>query len=292
MPAVTTGYPRADIVAEIEKTWRQRYKGMSEEGIQGILHFEMQSVELHRQNLVPLLRGHGFGEGKRVLDFGSGPGCSATAMAYDLGVEVTGVEPNAAVAPIARLWPHAYGVEDKVDFVFIIRTQELPYEDETFDFVVTSSSLEYIPHDRGQYLREMVRVLKPGGRLIVAGTSNAAWPREVHSGTWLLNWMPNLGRNIRDYLGRNPEAERGVTFGEILAAAPELEFVRGESDELEKFAGRLGERFDRIPFLRQAVERGAHAALVAADRKTLDTVKWPMEAFLPWLNIGFVKREP
>lgn len=285
-----TGYPRADIVAKVEQTWRDRYKGMSEEGLRKLLHFEMQSVELHRKNLVPLLRGHGVGEGARLLDFGSGPGCSATALAYDLGVEVTGVEPNASVAPIARLWPHAYGVQDKVDFVFIVHTHQLPYEDATFDFVMTSSSLEYIPGDRGLYLREMVRVLKPGGRLIVAGTSNAAWPREVHSGTWLLNWMPNLGKSIRDHLGRNPEAERGVTFGEILAACPNLEFVRGESDELEKFSSRLAERFDKIPLLRRQVERAAHAALTAANRKTTETVKWPMEAFLPWLNIGFVKR--
>lgn len=290
MPAVTTGYPRADIVAEVEKAWRALFPNASEANLRGILDFEMKSVELHRKNLVPLVRGHGVGSGARLLDFGSGPGASATAMAYDLGADVTGVEPNADVAPIARLWPRAYGVEDKCDFVFIIRTQELPYDDETFDFVVTSSSLEYIPGDRSAYLREMVRVLKKGGKLLVCGTSNAAWPREVHSGTWLLNWMPNLGKNIRDYLGRNPQAERGVTFGEILAACPELEFVRGESDELEKFSSRLGERFERIPPLMNAVRGAAHKALLAADRKTTEITKWPMEAFLPWLNVGFVKR--
>lgn len=278
------------MVAEIEAVWRSKYEGGSEEMIRGVLDFEMASVDLHRQNLIPLLRGHGVSEGHRLLDFGSGPGCSATAIAYDLGAEVMGIEPNQGVEPIARLWPKAYGVDSKVDFKFLESTVKLPFKSKVFDYVLTSSSLEYIKGDRGRYIREMVRLLKPGGRLIVAGTSNAAWPREVHSGTWLLNWMPNLGVKIRDYLGRNPHAERGVTFGEILAAAPDLEFIRGDSDELMAFSERLAGRFARLPTLTRWVEQGAHQLLSIADTRTQAVVDWPMEAFLPWLNVGFIKR--
>lgn len=282
--------PHPEFRDRVEAEWRRLFGGQSEASLAKILDFEMQSVELHRENLVPLLRAHGVSEGRHLLDFGSGPGCSATAIAYDLGARVTGVEPNHDVEPIARLWPKAYGVEDRVGFRFRDDTLHLPFEDETFDFVLTSSSLEYIKGDRGPYIREMTRVLRGGGRLIVAGTSNAAWPREVHSGTWLLNWMPNLGPKIREYLGRNPDAERGVTFGEILSAAPALRWVRGDADELGAFSSRLADRFERVPFLRSTVERTARRALEAVDRKTTAVVDWPAEAFLPWLNVGFEKR--
>ena len=278
------------MLAEIEQQWRRQYEGLAEDAMARVLGFEMRSVELHRARLVPLLRGHGVGPGARLLDFGSGPGCSATAIAFDLGARVTGVEPNRKVEAVSRMWPRAYGVEAQVDFHFLADTLRLPFEDAAFDFVLTSSSLEYIPGDRGPYLREMVRVLRPGGRLIVAGTSNAAWPREVHSGTWLHNWMPNLGPRIRARLGRNPHAERGITFGELLAAAPELAFVRGASDELAAFAGRATGRLSRVPAVGAAIERAAHAALVGLDRQTQALVAWPMEAFLPWLNVGFEKR--
>ncbi len=282
-------FPDLRIVAEIEAIWRDKYAGSNPASLEKTLGFEMASVELHRKNLVPFLDGHGVRHGKRLLDFGSGPGASAAAIAFDLGAEVVGVEPNAGNEVIAPRWSAAYGVSDKTSFHFISDTLHLPFEDESFDFAMASSSLEYIKGDRGPYVREMVRCLKPGGRLIVAGTSNAAWPREVHSQTWTLNWMPNLGPKIRERLGKNPDAERGVTFGEILAAAPDLRFVKGERDELLAFAERVGERAERVPVLGGFVTTAAHRALLAFDRGVTGAVDWPAEAFLPWLNVGFEK---
>lgn len=283
-------HPKPEIAAQIEAEWRRMYAGSSPAGLQKTLDFEMASVELHRKNLVPFVSGHDVGAGKRLLDFGSGPGASATAIAYDTGAFVVGVEPNDGNKVIAPRWAEAYDVADKVEFHFIQDTLNLPFEDESFDFVMASSSLEYIKGDRAPYIREMVRVLKTGGRLLVAGTSNGAWPREVHSGTWTLNWMPNLGPKVREWLGRNPDAERGITFGDILAAHPSLRFVKGRSDELQAFASRLVEPIESIPVLGGLSAVGASRVLDAIDRRTTQTIEWPMEAFLPWLNVGFEKR--
>lgn len=280
--------PDPAVVAEIEAEWRNKYADSTPSGLKKALDFEMASVELHRKNLVPLLRGHGVADGKRLLDFGSGPGCSAAAIAYDLGASVVGVEPNAGNRTIAPRWAEAYGVADRVEFHFLDDTLHLPFEDASFDFVMASSSLEYIKHDRGPYVREMVRCLRVGGRLIVAGTSNAAWPREVHSRTWTLNWMPNLGPKLRARLGKNPDAERGITFGAILAAAPNLRFVRGTNDELLAFAERVGERFGPVGGFATTL---AHRALETVDRNVHGALDWPAEAFLPWLNVGFEKVE-
>ena len=41
-----TGYPRPEVVAEVEQAWRNLFPSHSEDNIRGILDFEMQSVEL------------------------------------------------------------------------------------------------------------------------------------------------------------------------------------------------------------------------------------------------------
>lgn len=58
----------------------------------------------------------------------------------------------------------------------------LPYDDHTFDLVMTAHLLEHLP-DPAAALAEMVRVLKPGGRLVVCMT------RRTLLGMWIhLKW--------------------------------------------------------------------------------------------------------
>src|SRR6185295_11997184 len=47
--------------------------------------------------------------------------------------------------------------------------RQLPFADHTFDVVISSLAIHNIPTsvERGQAVREMVRVLKPGGRLAI-----------------------------------------------------------------------------------------------------------------------------
>jgi ubiquinone/menaquinone biosynthesis C-methylase UbiE len=252
------------------------------EDIERWLAFEMSSIDIHKKNLVPFVRGHGARTAHRILDFGSGPGCSACAMAVELGVSVVGIEPNASNAIVAPLWAELCGVEDRVKFHFTDDTLHLPLEDESVDFVLASSVLEYIPGDRGPYLREMWRVLRTGGRLLIAGTSNAAWPVEAHSKTWTVNWMPNFGPRLRRWLGKNTKVERGITFGAIEAALPGARFVRGDVDQLDAFAERATAR---LSLLSGPLKNVMHRV----DSRTTAAVGWPLEAFLPWLNVAFEK---
>jgi hypothetical protein len=51
--------------------------------------------------------------------------------------------------------------------------------------------LEYVADgERAAVQRELDRVLAPGGAILLTGTSNRLWPREVHTRRWLVNYLP------------------------------------------------------------------------------------------------------
>ena len=88
---------------------------------------------------------------------------------------------------------------------------DLPYEDGTFDFVIASEILEHVPQDE-QAIGELVRILKPGGRLAV--TVPRWLPEKV---CWMLSdeYHANEGGHIRIYradelLGK--VTDRGMRF--------------------------------------------------------------------------------
>ena len=48
--------------------------------------------------------------------------------------------------------------------------KRLPFEDQTFDAAVSAHALDHLGPDKGQGMREVLRVLKPGGRLLVVAS--------------------------------------------------------------------------------------------------------------------------
>jgi SAM-dependent methyltransferase len=129
-------------------------------------------------------------EGATMLEFGCNYGATCIVLAA-LGARVVGVDIDDFVITMARENVARYGMSDRIELVGCEDTSRLPFANAAFDHVVCSSVLEYVAPDRlPRVQREIDRVLKSGGLIFVAGTSNRLAPKEIHSGRWLVNYWP------------------------------------------------------------------------------------------------------
>jgi SAM-dependent methyltransferase len=109
---------------------------------------------------------------QRILDLGCGDGRNMPLLC-DLGMEVHGVEISQEICrqTSARLLALGYEIETRVG-----RNDRIPYEDSFFDQVLACHSCYYVDPDTtfDDNLKEIARVMRPGGRFIFSapiGTS-------------------------------------------------------------------------------------------------------------------------
>src|SRR5215470_15473990 len=117
----------------------------------------------------------------------------------------------------------------------------IPYEDNTFDLVVGHAVLHHIP-DVELSLREVVRVLKPGGRFVFAGehpTVGEVYARELSTLTW--HATTNLTKLpwLSDW--RRPQAELDESSrAAALEAVVDLHtFAPGDLERMATVAGAV-----------------------------------------------------
>jgi SAM-dependent methyltransferase len=133
----------------------------------------------------------------QVLEFGCNIGATSIVLAHH-GASVTAVDVNAEYVELARLNALRYGLADRIQFDVVRPGEPLPFGTASFDVVTCNSVLEYVdPQLLPGAQREMDRVLRPGGLLLVFGTSNRLWPIEAHSGRWLVNYVPRAIDQMR-----------------------------------------------------------------------------------------------
>lgn len=104
-------------------------------------------------------------EDSEVLEVGSGSGGPAVYLAASRGCRVTGVDINPhGVANGVRL-AEARGLGDRVVFRQADASQPLPFDDASFDAVVSNDAMCHLAN-RLDVLRDWRRVLRPGGRML------------------------------------------------------------------------------------------------------------------------------
>jgi tocopherol O-methyltransferase len=130
-----------------------------------------------------------------VLDAGCGVGGSAIWIAKNYGARVIGVNIHRTQLSVARRLACREGVESNPEFL-AADFEEMPLAGKSFDLVWGLESICYAESKKG-FLREADRILKKGGRIVIAdgflsrGNLSAAEREDVDR--WLRGWaVPHL----------------------------------------------------------------------------------------------------
>lgn len=193
----------------------------------------------------PMLERVHMGDFTSALDVGCGEG-RFSRMLRGLGVPTIGVDPT------ARLIDEARRRDPDGDYQ-LGSAEDLRFSDAAFDLVVSYLTLIDIP-DVAKAIAEMSRVLKPGGRLLIAnltsfGTASNGWSNEPQprfcvdhyfdtralrsewDGIRIINWHRPLSYYMQLLLGEG--------------------FILRHFDEPQPYGGKpaVAEKYRRVPWL-------------------------------------------
>ncbi len=101
-----------------------------------------------------------------ILDVGSGIGGPARYVASRFGCRVTGIDLTPEFTEVARHFTRLLGLDDRVSFE-LGNALSLPFGDASFDGAY-SMNVSMNIEDKAGFHREIARVLKPGGWVVLA----------------------------------------------------------------------------------------------------------------------------
>ncbi|HEX3590894.1 MAG TPA: class I SAM-dependent methyltransferase [Pseudonocardiaceae bacterium] len=167
--------------------------------------------------------------------------------------------------------------------------ERIPYEDETFDLVVGHAVLHHIP-DVPAAMREVMRVLKPGGRFVFAGEPTKIgdlYARRLGQLTWFLT--TNVTRLPVLNTWRRPQAELDSS-SQAAALEAVVDLHTFDPAQLERMARAAGARQVR------AVTEELSAALFGWPVRTFEAAVqrdrlgfgWAMFAYRAWQRLSWL----
>jgi ubiquinone/menaquinone biosynthesis C-methylase UbiE len=122
-----------------------------------------QHRRIHQPLFAELLRHSNLSASSRVLEVGCGTGNYIHSIAETIGCACHGIEPSEQMLLMAR------GQGPNVDFSRG-SAESLDFPDNTFDLVFSVDVIHHVT-DRPAYIKEALRVLRPGGKLCTATDS-------------------------------------------------------------------------------------------------------------------------
>ncbi len=180
------------------------YEAQADETYRSCFAYSRKQLDRWLDSLLPSV-----GTGKRLLDVGCGTGHHMARMRAR-GFDASGVDGSPEMLAFAR--QNNPGSDIRPSDV-----DTLPFADASFDVVMSIEVLRYVPDPHGA-IREMARVLRPGGIALVT-----AAPRLNLNGYWPINRLATalpLGNLVRlkqffTSSGRLRQQFRGAGFGSV-----------------------------------------------------------------------------
>lgn len=165
----------------------------------------------HCRELVDRFEVEGDGEQLNILDMGIGPGVSGISIKDRLpAAKVVGLDYSVRMLKIAQGYLERADVDVELIWADASKT---PFEDASFD-VVTGHSFLYLLPDRGAVVKEIRRVLKPGGRVVfLEPRAGSMWSDALMlEGDWRFKLSMILWRLVSGQVGPFEELELGELF--------------------------------------------------------------------------------
>jgi ubiquinone/menaquinone biosynthesis C-methylase UbiE len=190
--------------------------------------------------------------GMRLLDVGCGPGSITQGLAHRLAPgQVVGVDLSGETLESARANAASQGLTNlRYEQASVY---QLPFPDAAFDVAYAHQVLQHLS-EPGNALREMLRVVRPGGLIGVRdvdwGTATY-WPVdpwidrfiETHLKTWYRNGgEPRMGRHLRALFNAIDLAEVEVSAAVWCYTTPSDTVEWGESYAERLLTSPMGER--------------------------------------------------
>jgi demethylmenaquinone methyltransferase/2-methoxy-6-polyprenyl-1,4-benzoquinol methylase len=160
---------------------------------------DLMSLGVHRAWKRDFVANSGIELGDRVLDLAGGTGDIAALLSKRVGAHgrVILTDINASMLDVGRRRLEDRGIVGNVSHA-LVDAEQLPFADGEFDAVTIAFGLRNVT-DKAAALREMCRVLKPGGKALILEFSRVEQePLKAVYDAWSFGALPLLGRLIAD----------------------------------------------------------------------------------------------
>ena len=224
---------------------------------------------------------------QRAMELGSGTGFFLLNLMQG-GVIAKGSVTDLSPGMVEVALRNAEGLGLPVDGR-VADAERIPYDDDTFDLVVGHAVLHHIP-DVDAAMREVLRVLKPGGRFVFAGEPSKLgdlWARKISQLTWWLTTNVTKFGPLSGWRRPQSELDESSRAAALESVVDIHTFAPGDLERTARAAGAHNVR---------AVTEELSAALLGWPVRTFEAAVpreklgwgWAMFAYRSWQRLSWL----